>query len=64
MEVVERKVHQRLWLHEPTNAWIESRIAELERGDATPFGVADELLARSGALLTGAASLSDRPAPG
>jgi LAO/AO transport system kinase len=65
VEVVERKVHQRLWLHTPTNAWVESRIADLERGDTTPFTVADELLARSGALLAGeslpdaALSLSD-----
>ena len=70
IEVVERKVHQRLWLHAPTNLWVESRIPEMERGDATPFGVADELLARSGALLAGEsggghpASLSDRPASG
>lgn len=67
IEVVERKVHQRLWLHAPTNEWVESRIAALERGEATPFGVADDLLARSAALLAGesaaaadAQSLSDR----
>lgn len=65
IEVVERKVHQRLWLHAATNQWVESRIAELERGDVTPFAVADELLARSGSLLAGepagdmAPSLSD-----
>jgi LAO/AO transport system kinase len=53
IEVVERKVRQRLWEHGPTNAWIESRIEELESGAATPFGVADEVLARSGAILTG-----------
>ena len=66
IEVVERKVQQRLWDHAPTNDWIESRIGALESGDATPFGVADELLARSGEILTGSsgagrpASLSDR----
>jgi LAO/AO transport system kinase len=66
IEVVERKVQQRLWDHAPTNQWIESRIGELESGTATPFGVADELLARSGAILSGAdgaartPSLSDR----
>jgi hypothetical protein len=66
IEVVERKVQQRLWDHAPTNDWIESRIGALESGDATPFGVADELLARSGAILTGSSdsgrpsSLSDR----
>jgi LAO/AO transport system kinase len=66
IEVVERKVQQRLWEHGPTNEWIETRIAALEAGTATPFGVADELLARSGGILTGASgdgrgeSLSDR----
>jgi LAO/AO transport system kinase len=63
VEVVERRVRQRLWLHAPTNEWVESRIADLERGDTTPFAVADELLARSGGLLAGepdaALSLSD-----
>ena len=51
IEVVERKVRQRLWDHGPTNEWIESRIPELEAGRTTPFGVADELLARSADLL-------------
>jgi LAO/AO transport system kinase len=65
IEVVELKVRQRLWDDARTNAWIESRISELEAGRATPFGVADELLARSGAILTAPAgsdvrtSLSD-----
>jgi LAO/AO transport system kinase len=68
VEVVERKVRQRLWMHGPTSDWIEARIPDLETGAATPFGVADELLARSGALLAGTAdgsvpmSLSDRAA--
>jgi LAO/AO transport system kinase len=68
IEVVERKVRQRLWMHGPTSEWIEGRIPDLETGAATPFGVADELLARSGALLAGGAqgdtpaSLSDRAA--
>jgi LAO/AO transport system kinase len=68
VEVVERKVRQRLWMHGPTSDWIEARIPDLETGVATPFGVADELLARSGALLAGTTdgstpiSLSDRAA--
>jgi LAO/AO transport system kinase len=65
VEVAERKVQQRLWGHEPTTAWIESRIPELESGTATPFGVADELLARSADVLSGRAavarSLSESP---
>jgi LAO/AO transport system kinase len=51
VEVVERKVRQRLWMHAPTDEWIEARIPDLESGAATPFGVADELLARSGTLI-------------
>ena len=54
VEVVERKVQQRLWLHPETKQWIEGRIGELEGGSTTPFAVADELLARSGGILTGA----------
>ena len=62
IEVVERKVQQRLWDHAPTNQWIESRITELESGAATPFGVADELLARSGAILAGSDAGARTPA--
>ena len=62
VEVVERKVQQRLWTDPATSAWIESRIGALESGDATPFGVADELLARSGDLLAGAVRPGDRTA--
>ncbi len=66
VEVVEHKVRDRLWNDAATNQWIESRIGALESGAATPFGVADELLARSAGILTGAgqnekSSLSDRP---
>ena len=70
VEVVEHKVRQRLWNDAATNQWIESRIGALESGEATPFGVADELLARSADILTGSrdtkagASLSDRQPPG
>jgi LAO/AO transport system kinase len=52
VEVVEQKVRQRLWRDPGTEAWIEERLAGLEAGTLTPFGVADELLARSGDLLT------------
>jgi LAO/AO transport system kinase len=52
MEVVEGKVRQRLWTNPATGAWVEDRLPALEAGTATPFGVADELLERSGELLT------------
>jgi LAO/AO transport system kinase len=54
VEVVERKVRQRLWLHPDTGPWIEERIPDLERGATTPFAVADELLAQSAGIISGA----------
>lgn len=54
MEVVELQVRQRLWRDEATTAWLESQLPLLEAGSVAPFGVADELRARSAALLTGA----------
>lgn len=52
VEVVERKVRDRLWRDADTAAWLEERLGAVETGAATPFAVADELLARSGTLLT------------
>jgi LAO/AO transport system kinase len=54
VDVVEERVHRRLWLDAATNAWLDSRMPDVESGAATPFAVADALLARSGSLLTGA----------
>jgi LAO/AO transport system kinase len=52
VEVVEQKVRQRLWTDQATTSWLDQRIPALEDGTATPFDVADELLRRSGELLT------------
>jgi LAO/AO transport system kinase len=52
VEVVEDKTRRRLWADADTNAWLEERLADLETGRATPFGIADALLARSVDLLT------------
>jgi LAO/AO transport system kinase len=52
VEVVEEKSRRRLWGDAATNAWLEQRLPELETGQATPFGIADALLARSADLLT------------
>jgi len=52
-EAVERKVSDRLWRDAGTVAWLESRLDALEIGETAPFHVADALLARSGALLSG-----------
>ena len=53
VDVVEHKVRTRLWQDAQTNAWIDGWLDALESGSATPFDVADELLSRSGNLLTG-----------
>ena len=55
IDVVEQKVRTRLWQDQETNAWIDGWLGLLESGRATPFDVADELLSRSGNLLTGRA---------
>jgi LAO/AO transport system kinase len=52
IEVVEDKTRRRLWGDTATNAWLEERLPALEAGEATPFGIADALLARSADLLT------------
>ena len=50
--MTEHKLRHRLWRDEATNAFLDLALAALESGSATPFTVADELLARSGNLLT------------
>jgi LAO/AO transport system kinase len=52
VEVVEDKSRRRLWGDAATSAWLEERLPALESGAATPFGIADALLARSADLLT------------
>ena len=52
VEMVEDKTRRRLWGDAATNAWLEERLPALESGQATPFGIADALLARSADLLT------------
>jgi LAO/AO transport system kinase len=52
VEVAEDRMRRRLWTDPETNEWLEARLPALESGDATPFAVADALLARSGDLLT------------
>jgi LAO/AO transport system kinase len=53
VEVVEHRVRQRLWADAATREWLDGRLPALAAGTTTPFAVADELLARSGNLLTG-----------
>lgn len=53
IEVVSERVRGRLWESTETNEWLDAQLDALESGSATPFSVADELLRRSGPLLTG-----------
>ena len=52
VEVAEDRMRRRLWTDTDTNEWLDARLTALEAGEATPFAVADALLARSADLLT------------
>ena len=51
VEVVERRVRERLWRDAATAQWLDGEVPALESGATTPYHVADALLARSGDLL-------------
>ena len=53
MDVVERKVSERLWKDPGTRAWLEEQLPSVEGGTSTPFAVADQLLRQSGELVRG-----------
>ena len=53
MDVVERKVSDRLWKDPRTKAWLEEQLPSVEEGTATPFAVADQLLRQSAELVRG-----------
>jgi LAO/AO transport system kinase len=53
MDVVERKVSDRLWKDPRTRAWLEEQLPSVEEGTATPFAVADKLLRQSAELVRG-----------
>jgi LAO/AO transport system kinase len=52
-DVVHQKVRSRLWSDAETEAWLDELLPALESGRTTPYDVADALLKRSAALLTG-----------
>ncbi|MDQ3950613.1 MAG: methylmalonyl Co-A mutase-associated GTPase MeaB [Gemmatimonadota bacterium] len=52
IDVVEQKVRRRLWSDAATNGWLDDHLPALETGEANPFDIADELLTRSGDILT------------
>ena len=51
-EVVEGTLRRRLWGDAATLAWLDAQLPRLEDGTGTPFAVAEELIARSGDLMT------------
>ena len=53
VDVVEHRLRQRLWNDAATGAWLDAQIPDLEAGRTSPYAVAEALLARSGALLSG-----------
>ena len=56
VEIAERRMRSRLWGIPATMSWLSARIDDLETGRATPWSVADELLAEHGNLITRAES--------
>jgi LAO/AO transport system kinase len=52
-DVVHQKVGSRLWSDPSTVAWLDAQLPALESGRTTPYDVADALLVRSAALVTG-----------
>ncbi len=55
LEVADRKIKHRLLTDPATVDWVRSRVDDLEAGRTTPYAVADDLLARHGHLVKGAA---------
>lgn len=47
VDAVEQRLRARLWRDAATNAWLEGRLPELERGETTPLAVAAALIVRS-----------------
>jgi GTPase len=54
IEVVEKRMRERLLGDAETVSWIKGRVDELESGKVTPYAVADDLLKSFGHLVTGA----------
>ncbi|HET7551962.1 MAG TPA: methylmalonyl Co-A mutase-associated GTPase MeaB [Gemmatimonadaceae bacterium] len=52
VEVVERRVRERLWRDQETNAWLDEALPALDEGSLTPFAAAEALLERSAELIT------------
>ena len=53
VEVAEDRLRRRLWSDPGTQAFLDLALPALERGEVTPFAIADALLARSATLMAG-----------
>src|SRR3954465_3551339 len=53
MDIVQRKVSDRLWKDPGTISWLEDQLPSVGKGRVTPFAVAGQLLLESGELLRG-----------
>jgi LAO/AO transport system kinase len=53
IEVTEDRARRRLWGDATVQAFVDAALPALERGETTPFVVADALLAQSGPLIAG-----------
>ncbi len=53
VEVAEERLRRRLWGDAETQAFLDAALPALERGETTPFAIADALLARSAPLMAG-----------
>jgi LAO/AO transport system kinase len=51
VDAVEHRIRNRLWQHPDVATYIESLLPAMERGEASPYGIADELLARGARAL-------------
>src|SRR3981081_1751674 len=53
IDVVERKLRDRLWKDSRTMTWLDEQLPSVEEGHSTPFAVADQLLRQRGELVRG-----------
>jgi len=52
VEVAEQRLHRRLWRDPSVQAFVEEMLPRLERGEVSPYGIADELLAKGAPAIT------------
>lgn len=52
VDVVEFRMHRRLWKDPGVLAFVEEVLPRIERGEVSPYGVADELLAKGAPAVT------------